>query len=387
MVKIDSPSPALPSMAPPGLITDFEEIKRFDQRMWEVTQGLPIKIGSIARLPSARYADWGIGLTNENQALLEAYSRGFYSADFQENGLNSVHGPDMDDLISTRMMEGIEARMMRVISNMISDMIVYMPGDEKKKIVIADIAAKNASLCLGIASKIYEKSGNPDIGKRIEFHIVYPSASKLENTKYTLRDHEITPRAFLMDSEEYLANCVETDSLDFIVSMPFLHRYSFPDFARYAHDALTPGGAIVSGDIHSPLWSSPHHVYKMLRRMGLDRRRLDLFSELFGDKVFEQSNPSMSIDELSALESHTTEWLKIADNVRKARKIGNQRVFILGAHDTSAERNEKLSSSGLVTTADDIRRAFPLANLHEIPRRIERASDYAVISTAMKKAR
>jgi hypothetical protein len=384
MVENDSSSLAMPSKAPPGLITDFEDIRRFDERLWEVTRGLPIKIGSIARLPSARYADWGIGLTSENQDQLKAYSRTFNCADFQEDRLNSMHGPDKDDLTSTRMMEGIEARMMRVISDMISDMIVYVPGDDKKPIVIADIAAKNASLCLGIASLLYEKSGNPDIGKRIEFHIVYPSASKLENTRDTLKDLGIRHRAFLMDSEDYLANDVEPGSLDFIVSMPFLHRYSFPEFARHAHDALIPGGAIVSGDIHSPLWSSPHHLYKLLRRIGLDRSRLDMLGELFGDKLCEQSNPSMNSDELAALESHTMEWLKIADNVRRARKIGNQRVFILGAHDTSAERSEKFSSSGLVTSADDIRRAFPMAKLPQIPKRMERASDFAVISTAMR---
>jgi len=387
MVKNDSPGFALPTTAPLSLITDFEEIKRFDERMWEVTRGLPIKIGSISRLPSARYADWGIGLTEDNAGMLEAYSRLFYSSDFQEDRLYSMHGPDKDDLKSTRMMDGILARMKRVVSGMISEMIMGAVGEEKKQIVIADIAAKSASLCIDIASSLFDKSSSPDIIKRIEFHIVYPSASKLENTRDILKDMGIRHRAFLEDSEEYLANDAESGGVDFIVSMPFLHRYSFPNFARHAHEALAPGGAIVTGDIHSPLWSSPYNVYKLLCMMGLDRRRLDIFSELFSDRLCEQSYSRMHPDELSALDSHITDWLKIADNVRKAKRIGNQRVFLLGAHDTSAERIEKLSSAGLITSPDDIRRAFPLARLPQIPKRMERASDYAVVTTAMKGAK
>ncbi len=67
------------------LITDISEIIRLDERLWDVTRGLPIKLGSLTRLPSDSYLNWGIGLTDENKAELASMSRFWYDKDIEED--------------------------------------------------------------------------------------------------------------------------------------------------------------------------------------------------------------------------------------------------------------------------------------------------------------
>ncbi len=362
------------------LITDISEIIRLDERLWDVTRGLPIKLGSLTRLPSDSYLNWGIGLTDENKAELASMSRFWYDKDIEEDMAHDFCVKDKEELMLTRQMESIQARMKRSIAHIVSSMSAST-STEKEKLVIADISAKDSSLCYNIITDMMDLSGNPDIHKKLEFHIINPSARTLESSKRLLKDLGVRTTLFLMDGGDYLKE-QEPGSIDFIVSLPFLHRKSFHDYAVHMEAALSPGGAAVIGDFHSPLFSHPFNVYRLLDRMGLDPRRLDMFKEIFGKRLIEQSYSGLNKDELKALESHMSDWCRIEAHMRASRRIGNQRLFLLSAHDTSKDREEKFRSAGLTVYPADIRKAFTLTN-QTIPSKMEK-SDYAVVMVAFK---
>ena len=381
-----------PSSSPPsidisgadsGLLTSVDAIKDYDERLWDVTRSLPIKLGSVLRLPSSAYAAWNIGLTDENKVELAEISRRCYERDYEEDRRFAGNNPAKQDLMSTPLMESIEGRMRRSISSIVAEMATeFLLGSSRRRLVIADISANNASLCIEIASAICEATSNPDNFNRLDFHIAHKSPTQLENTVDLLKDHKFRAKAYLLDGEDFLAEQRES-SVDYIVSMPYLHRKSFPDFAGYMHRALVPGGVAVCGDIHSPLWNHPYYVYKLLEGIGIDPKRLDAFKDALGDRLVMESVPGIQLDELMAKDIHMKMWKRIAMNIRSERRLGNQRVFILGAHDTISERMAKFGDAGLKTDADEIRRAFQLARLPGLPKRID-SSGFAVVTAAMR---
>ncbi|MEW6722476.1 MAG: class I SAM-dependent methyltransferase [Candidatus Micrarchaeota archaeon] len=375
-----------------SLKTDVARITALDYELWDVTRGMSIKLGSILRLPSSAYANWGIGITDENRAELERMSKGYFAKDFQED-MTRQQGPYKEDLIRTPQRIAAEKKMAVVIGDAVGEMISQL-DDGKREFAIADVSARNPLVARQIVSALYQlaqqKMLSEDILQRITFDLAYPLGAKLSLAKAGVEhpnSGSIRNHAFMMDADEYLS--MRGGRLDFIVSTAYFHRYSFPGYLEKVHDALVPGGVFLSGDFHGSPFHYPLQVYEMLARLNFDSRRLDRFREVVGVGLFNAVTNPMHEEEQNANEAHLRDINDAKALMRRTQSLGNQRLYVLNAYEPLTDRLNRMENAGLNT---DISGAFPFAKegrrrpnvLREIPARVQRSSDYAIVTGGMR---
>jgi SAM-dependent methyltransferase len=296
-------------------------------------------------------------------------------------------------LIRTSQRIAAEKKMATVIGDSIGEMISQL-DDGKREFTVADVSARNPLVARQIISALYQLSQQrqvkEDILDRITFELVYPLGAKLSLAKAGLEhpnSGSIMNHAYMMDPDEFLA--MRSECLDFVVSVAFLHRYSFPGYLKTVHDALVPGGVLVSGDFHGSPFHYPLQVYDTLGGLNVDSRRLDRFREIVGVELFNAVTNPIHEEELNANEAHFRDIKEAKVLMKRIQNLGNQRLYILHAYEPLTDRINRMEDAGLCT---DISGAFPFSKgggrrpnvLGELPARVQRSSDYAVVTAGMR---
>ncbi len=357
----------------------MDDIKRFDQRFCEVTKGLPIRTGSISRVPSEVYHRWGIGLTPENRQALAEMSEGFRRKDYD---YRKLYGPtnQYEDTPFTRTVKTNLARMIGIVVKEIMKSL----DDGTRSFRICDIATGRGRALTAIATALRSDRITEGIIERTSFNLVDFNAVNLPSATANLeqfRPGEV--RAHSMKDEDFLAD--HADQFDIIVSLCHFHKKPFPDIYGKVFSALREGGALVSGDWHSSLCNHPSSVYQLLEKMRIESRRLDMFKELMGNLVDPVTCPFMSIEQIKSIHDHQTHWADVYHAIiTSPTQVTQPRIFVLGAFDTTQAREQKLRDAGFSIDNADISRAFPKAKLPVLPKWIVPGSDRASVMMGIK---
>jgi len=368
------------------LIESPEEIEKFDKGSWSIfhNSNLIIRPGSITKVTSEAYWAWGIKLTEKNREWLKKHAETFYIKNLLV-GAPYFKAERMDRLVTTPFRALVEDEMARAMGNIAKEILKAL-DDGKRLFKICDIGAHTGGVTttlIGILRDCYEK-----VIDRCKFYLVETSPEKMKHAGDNLEMFGVKNRSLAIENDEpYLAEKPDK-TFDIVLSLSYFHHKPFSDHLKEIRRTLKDDGALIIGDWHSPLSQHPIHIYDLLKQLDAPDEILDSFVKYFRLDLLEEEKVinSLSQAEQKALEDHKEHWLEVADIMRRKEWRGKRpRLWLLDAKDTSAQRIKKLNDAGFETDLDKIKSAFPAAKLRELPRRILKNSDFAVVMAAIKK--
>jgi hypothetical protein len=367
----------------PKLLTSIDEIERFDMEYWEVTKGLPFRTGSVLRVPSASYHRWGIGITDENRCEISQLADWFREKDYVER----EHNQEIEKIEKSSHSASIRGRMAKFIGDMTKE-ILRSVDDGKRELRICNLGASTGQVAIAVAAAMSRDSRTSDTLRRTTFHLVDYSGRKLDIARKGLdmyKPGQIRQHP-MRDNEFFVENALKFDA---VVCLGHLHKKPFLDILSRVHSALVDKGVIVSGDWHSSLCDEPFFMYQMLEMMGTERRRLDIFRELFGTLLSPTTVRGLCDEERTAVREHQLMWLKlITDSRDRLVKMPTQpRFYIGGAFRTTETTMQEFKDHGFEVDYQAIRKAFPNMNTHAVPKPMIRGTDRATVMIGLRRDR
>jgi len=365
-------------------ITDVNDIIEFDRSLRAVTEGLPrpIRIGSVLRAGELAYAQWGIGITEENRDQLRRLANAHYILD-AEDGRTERTGDDLKYVKKRLSSDSLES-MALYIASLVKEIAVKI-DDGVRTFRICNIASGGGRLCSAIATAMRENPESEAVLERTEFHLVDQS-NKISKAERNLDGFgaRIIPHAMLDD--QFLQ--AGAGSFDFIVELSHLHRKPFlGSYLPKLHAALNDGGLFISGDFHSLACQHPYYIYNLLKEMGVENWRLNHFDELIGPLSLGIPNV-LREGEAEAISDHYAYWLNLSTGIANRNYQGERKVRILGAFTSAAQLDYALKEAGFCTDTDMIKKAFPEARLpNKFPLRVGDRTDKAAVSVALRLAK
>ncbi len=142
------------------------------------------------------------------------------------------------------------------------------------------------------------------------------------------------------------ANADSHNTFDLVISNAVFHHFPATAYVKRLYDILKPGGFLVAGDFHTTIWQHPSSVTHFLGELGADKAHLKKFHELTGTGGIEEFNKKRSAEELRANEEMVRYWRELQAIVFRSQLKG---APCLEAHESSAQRIEKLRSGGFIT--------------------------------------
>ena len=376
---------ACPGTKPMQLLTSIADLKKLDAMFWEVTKDLPLRPGSIFKVPSESYQNWRIGLTPENEAEIESLSDYYVRKDYVDRRLFK----GSESAIRTPFGQSVVASMARTMGHIVEE-ILRSSDDGKSTVNILDIATgRGRTSCAIAAALTMENATREMLMKRTVFHLVDYNGEMLKRAQDNLR--QFAPARIqsyhYSDEEFFNEDSVTVPEFDVVASLCHFSKKSFKDrIFRKIEKFLKPGGIVISGDWHSSLCDHPSYVYRLLEKMGLERERLKKFRDLFGDP----DSPALSDknqEENQGVRDHQSYWSGVYFDLLKStsNRAREPKIYFMGAFDTTRGRVARLESTDLIVDTAEIRKAFPEARLPDLPKRMIPNTDRASVTVGLKR--
>lgn len=377
-------TPGRPSLPPlTGVAMDFDhltninDINDFDKRFWEVTKGLPIRTGSILRIPSSHYIHWGIRITDENKNQLMRISDYYRSKDSVEREEDGT----LERIERTAINQQLKQRMIIDIAKGLKEAMKSLA--DLPEINICILAAGKGDLAEMITYELLGDDETKPLVKKTKLHLVDISHSKL-GVAISRIGNVINTFTYPMQDDRFLESTKA--KFDIVASLCHFSKKPFKkEYFENIKSTMNQPGAIISGDWHSILCNRPIHIFELLQEMNVDNRRIDLMREIFGSLLFMGTQTNLFLGEITSLNHHYEHWLEVWNKMPKyaAKTARNPRVYMLSAYDTSRERQKTFAECGLSINIDDIKKAFPRSDIRPF-RAMMRDSDRASVHFVVK---
>ncbi len=366
------------------LRTSIRELEAYNTELQTVFERTPIPLipGTIFRLPSEAYENWGIDVTPENREFLETRSESSYRDYF--TSANFPFG-DAKGVLTTALRRSTTMSMISFMAHISAEALLSI-DDGKREFNFCSIGERKGTLISAVVQALRETPEGKALVDRTTFWLVDFQPTKLESARQQLEQlHGVKVRVEAKSDDEFLADC-SNRRFDLMAFLSFLHHKSFlSDYLLRVKSVLTDDAALVMGDWHSMLWYHPTLIYKLLSRLGVDHGTLDDFRVLTNTELAINTSRLYSPDELSALELHMEYIIAVVDKVRKLSLSSPPRVHFLDGNDTSRNREKKLVTAGFECDPNIIRAAFPRLKVPPAQRFVN-GSDFARVITARKRA-
>lgn len=370
----------------PVLLTSISDIEAFDRELARVTNGLPlsIDIGSVSRVASSRYGEFGVKITDANRAELEARAREIYRRDAERDRANKT-ATDKWYKFKKSLSEAMLSEMAMAIATILKDILSTISKDGPIRIL--DAATGSGRLSSAVISALAADIQTARMLERIELHMVDHS-SALTYARDNVTKMGVTVKTHSVHDEQYLADAVSRgDRFDIIMSLGHLHRKPFIDaYLQLLAGVLAPDGIVAIGDFHSTMTHHPSHLYTLLESHGVEPVRMGLLRHLFGP-LLTPKPCQLTLCEGEAIKDHIRYWDRLLTE-SMAQGPKGARVRILGGFVSSRQLGAALNSVDLVTDRDSITRAFPRANLPAVlPHKVRPYTDTGVVTMAIRRVR
>ncbi|MEM2909054.1 MAG: methyltransferase domain-containing protein [Candidatus Bilamarchaeaceae archaeon] len=329
----------------------ISEIKEFDEKSWRIFKGtgLQLRPGSITKVASQAYPNWGFEITKENKEELKALAESFYEKDLREK---EEEGKSVDEnKISIQPYSVYITAATRVVASLITNIIQTLAKARKKKecvFKVCELGTKHGALTVVTSSALW--GVNKRLLQQTQFYLVDPSRKQLEKAKdnllfYGLNEIEKTGSGgFSLEHkrDEVFFSTREKNEFDVIVSFFHCHNKPFTDHLEGIYNALKQNGVFIIADVYSPMWQHPVFVYELLRDMEAGEKILEEFKEYFSMDVDYGERIELTKKEYKSLRDHRWYWLSVLKEIREGGYRKEKPIFFLEAHETLAQRIKKL---------------------------------------------
>ena len=336
-----------------NLITSVEGLAEFNGRLIDITRHLPVCIGSVFKIDSAFYPNWGIGLTPDNGEFVKGEASKFYKKDYDERIIN----PETERVLMTEPKKNSEQRMREFIAIIVREVLRHKMREGGDSFTVCDVPCRDGRLSAAIAHALHRDPEMRPILDITTFQLVDASQKKTIEARRSLNQFGGNAMDILMSDENFFSG-IPHGTIDVVVSLSHFHHKPFlGGLLAKVRESLARDGVLVVGDWHSLLCSHPYFMKHLFDNIWLDSGRKQLFEDLMGGRLAAQ--PAIeTTEERMALMDHVVHWRQVYEKLKAGTISPKPRVYVLGAYDTSEQRVKKLEDAGFVLDQSRIRKAF-----------------------------
>ena len=336
------------------------EIVRFVEH---ASSGLLVPSGSVLRVPSYAYSNWGIEITPKNERWLYEESKKAYTVEWAptDSSLNELVGKAAEEAGLGNVNLTLNIHVGKIASK-------WITSQSRDIWTILDVGGGAGGTTYNFLSSMYYWAKQERIGRTaIELDFVEPSESRIETAKGMLGEvcdklQELGIKVTINYSPKSdIAFFAENPKqYDVIISVAAIHHNSFTYHLKPLADALRKDGFFVSGDWHNSVWEHPMRVHDLMRSLGASEDTLSRFRgrfDLENTEGFRKIIDSgLTPDEKTANIEIGGFWVSVAKNFSGK---GKAPIWFLEGHTPSRRRIQHLSEAGLEIDRRKIHSAFP----------------------------
>lgn len=314
---------------------------------------LPVRLGSVLRVPSYAYHKWGI--KGSEQALRRESERGY---EVEWLGLDGKGGSPQQ---MKYVVQAITSTGLGNYSQMLRD-----KGAEVVSFLVREVfrgkQVRYLETGAGVSTEtVIKKLVDDGVDlERVFFTLVEPgsgrieaTAAKLESTYRLTRDKKFKViNARDLDIPQY----IEEGSQDIALAVAAHHHHAFLDEpTKAAAYALSPGGVFVTSDWHNSLWEDPARVYHYLQQsFEWETKEGDLreFAQRFLQGVTAGYSPSDPLNDASNedIRKFWKGWASVrAGEISAGRFNLNDDILMLEGHRPAERYVDEFDYAGLQT--------------------------------------
>ncbi len=299
---------------------------------------MPLRLGSVLRVPSYAYGAWGI---RGDDAELRKLSDEAYRVEWESGS------PMQMQYVTDATARAGYGDFPQMLRNASANAIRGIVSGKKGKIKILDVGAGKSTVT------IFDGIGKND-KNRVAIYMLEPSAERLENAVA-----ELNKRGLKSGRDYFAINGTDMEipqkfvpsTMDIVSYVATLHHHAFLDTPlSYVYDITKPNGHLVVADWHNPMWEHPNRVYNFLRKLDWDTKKSDLRNFVQAYPKAAEEAPLLEGAELVAYEMIQRFWKGWADARADAVRTGkfnpNDDIFMLEAHRPAEKQNEEIFKSG-----------------------------------------
>ncbi|MCC7569850.1 class I SAM-dependent methyltransferase [Candidatus Micrarchaeota archaeon] len=413
----------------------IKEILEFDERLTEYLtsfKGVYLNPGSVLRVPSYAWGDWGIELTDDNIEELYYLSQKAYEKEWGETdaSLNKLVG-----VASVNAGLGdVNADMNNLVGKIAASFLADISSD--KELRVLDIGAGTGATTLAtLRAMISIPEKWKTLLDRTKFILVEPSEKRVLSILDSIENDLHMPMR-VADSIEFqfckdIDIDVDPNSINIVISNAAIHHNAVLDRSlRRIAETMKEGAMFVNGDWHNDVWHDPIEFAVKLypKLLSLEGNDLDSFFKGYFELFAEGSRPSMFLDmymqtslnksfyefalKFCELYPHTKAqkiaddqiiqfWVSVNNEFKKESENRGEKVTAtidtLESHEPIPQRKRTMAVSGIETDSIKVQEMFQhlkrtgkyveKGNVHRMIETPQGISDLAAVMVAGKRNR
>jgi SAM-dependent methyltransferase len=336
---------------------------------------LPCQLGSVLRIASQYFSNWGIKIDERELKSLERYSIEAYKNEW-ENVDADVYTAIHEAVIDSNLGDGnhqLNMEIAKFASEIIAGKICRM-----EKIVMADIGAGTGDTSGSILAEIKTRLGVEAL-KKIEIYFVEPAdESNIQIKNLMKKTYPEVNYQRVMATDYANLQMLKKNTFDLVVSNAVFHHHSFPTYLHDLHRIIKKDGFLIIGDWYTEIWESPLNIAYLLKEaFRIKEEAVNRFIAIFDSNkswphVVEYWN-SKSDEEKTRNEGMFLYVKNLAKRLEEKRKAQEKEEIItctacppkpslslnlLEAHERYEERLKKMDAAGFETDIKEIKRKY-----------------------------
>ncbi len=344
-------------------------MEKLDRDLQEICSMLEYQPGSIFRIASQYYSNWGIDITPENTEWLLNRSRTSYLEEWERGTRASNEAIELavQDAGLTNGNLKLNTTLAQSVADILPQIVLA-----RKNAVVCDVGAGAGDTTIAVLDEL-ERRDEGETARATHFYLVEPSIQRLAVAEKNIGNHPYGKSIglTLVKSDDYNHLPMVRDSLfDAVYSNAVFHHMSFTTHFKNLHRKIVDDGALIIGDWFTTVWKHPGFIVPIFKGLGMDTERIEAFKSRFGirDDDVKRLEEKLDPDQKEA----NYEMVRFEQMImRRFRDIPSEsRLFFLEAHESLGDRIHKLERCRFQTDIDEMKKH---TNFARLPRSVRKS--------------
>jgi len=334
-------------MEPKGEITDLKRIERF---LEEISQGLAMEFGSIFRIASQYFPNWGIKISGTNRHWIEEQAADSYLKEWKA-GTEKSNQAIENATVKANLEIGNE-RLNAQLGELVVEILRAMHNG-KRQFTICDIGSGDGNTIEAVMDAMDRYKETRAIAAYCQFYPIEPSLTRLVAAEQKWKRHALYrllpgPPMGAFGNHAYHLPKLGEGTFDIVISNAVFHHIPFPEYFGMIRDRLSRDGVMVIGDWHTTIWKHPAFVVPVMEALGADGGRISEFRTFF--QIKSDDRERLEKEELTPMQREANKLMLhyVKALSEELAKVG-EKLYFLEGHEAFEDRIANIRRYGFET--------------------------------------
>lgn len=340
------------------------EFEEKDQMLQDITRGLMMESGSLARMCVEDIEFWLRGkLDDKARERVKESSETSYSQDYSDERVYHT----VERAIENANLEGNSAlnniAAMHVVEKLIA-MNRIRPFEEvfkekKKPVRIADVGAGKGATTLAVWNRIRMNEEARKLIPFCKFYLIDPSDEVVDHARREAKSHGLglkKTKNYKIEEDTFRNVFGEKEDafFDMVYSTAVCHHFSDESYLLLMHQKLADEGILIMADWFTSVWGHPAYVEPILSEFGASTHKINRFHSIFnvGNANYQDLLDKLPDEDRRANEEMLNFVIALGREMDKLDR--RLRIPFLEAHEPMERRVEKMGNNRLVTDLKEL---------------------------------